>query len=42
MKQISERVQLLNHKAENNDAKYVLYWMQMFKRTGYVHALNFR
>ena len=32
MKQISERVQLLNDTPENNDAKYVLYWMQMFKR----------
>ena len=41
MKQISERVQLLNDKPENNNAKYVLYWMQMFKRTTYNHALNF-
>jgi deoxyribodipyrimidine photo-lyase len=41
MKQISERVQLLNEKAANNDGKYVLYWMQMFKRAEYNHALNF-
>src|SRR4028119_1858513 len=41
MKQISERVQLLNDKPENNDAKYVLYWMQMFKRATYNHALTF-
>ncbi|MDQ6785342.1 MAG: hypothetical protein M3033_00790, partial [Acidobacteriota bacterium] len=41
MKQISERVQLLNDKTENTGAKYVLYWMQMFKRATYNHALNF-
>jgi len=41
MQQISERVQLLNDKSANNDGKYVLYWMQMFKRTEYNHALNF-
>jgi deoxyribodipyrimidine photo-lyase len=41
MKQISERVQLLNDKPENNDAKYVLYWMQMFKRVTHNHALAF-
>jgi len=41
MKQISERVQLLNDKSANADGKYVLYWMQMFKRTEYNHALNF-
>lgn len=41
MKQISERVQLLNDKSPNNDGKYVMYWMQMFKRTTYNHALNF-
>jgi len=41
MKQISERIQLLNDKPANNDGKYVLYWMQMFKRTEYNHALNF-
>ena len=41
MKQISERVQLLNDKSANNDSKYVLYWMQMFKRTTHNHALKF-
>ncbi len=41
MKQISERVQLLNDKSANNDGKYILYWMQMFKRTTHNHALNF-
>ncbi|CAN5383381.1 deoxyribodipyrimidine photolyase [soil metagenome] len=41
MKQISERVQLLNDKTENKKAKYVLYWMQMFKRAHYNHALKF-
>ncbi len=41
MKQISERVQLLNDKPENKKAKYVLYWMQMFKRTSHNHALKF-
>ena len=41
MKQISERVQLLNDKSANPDGKYVLYWMQMFKRAEYNHALNF-
>jgi len=41
MKQITERVQLLNDQPANNQAKYVLYWMQMFKRTTHNHALNF-
>jgi len=41
MKQISERVQLLNGKSANTGGKYILYWMQMFKRTEYNHALNF-
>ena len=41
MKQISERVQLLNDKPENKKAEYVLYWMQMFKRTTYNDALKF-
>lgn len=41
MKQISERVQLLNDREENKKAKYVLYWMQMFKRTDHNHALKF-
>lgn len=41
MKQISERVQLLNDKTANNEGKYVLYWMQMFKRATHNHALRF-
>lgn len=41
MKQISERVQLLNDKSAASDGKYILYWMQMFKRAEYNHALNF-
>ena len=41
MQQITERVQLLNEKPENKKAKYVLYWMQMFKRTSHNHALKF-
>jgi len=41
MKQISERVQLLNDKSANTQGKYILYWMQMFKRTTHNHALNF-
>jgi deoxyribodipyrimidine photo-lyase len=41
MKQISERVRLLNEREENRDADYVLYWMQMFKRTTNNHALKF-
>ncbi|HEY0459803.1 MAG TPA: hypothetical protein VGC97_11765 [Pyrinomonadaceae bacterium] len=41
MKQITERVQLLNDKPARRDGRYVLYWMQMFKRTEYNHALDF-
>jgi deoxyribodipyrimidine photo-lyase len=41
MNQVSERVRLLNDRSANSDGKYVLYWMQMFKRTAYNHALNF-
>jgi deoxyribodipyrimidine photolyase len=41
MKQISERVQLLNDKSANGEGKYVLYWMQTFKRAEYNHALRF-
>ena len=39
--QINERVQLLNDKTADNNGKYVLYWMQMFKRVSENHALNF-
>lgn len=41
MKQINERVQLLNDKSANPDGKYILYWMQMFKRAEFNHALGF-
>ncbi len=41
MRQISERVQLLNDKKENKSAKYVLYWMQVYKRVHDNHALDF-
>jgi deoxyribodipyrimidine photo-lyase len=41
MKQVDERVQLLNDKAENKTGRYVLYWMQIYKRTSYNHALKF-
>lgn len=41
MRQINERARLLNDKAANNEGKYVLYWMQMFKRTSHNHALKF-
>src|ERR1044072_987354 len=41
MKQVGERIQLLNDKPENKNGKYVLYWMQMYKRATHNHALNF-
>lgn len=41
MEQINERVQLLNEKDLNKKAKYVMYWMQIFKRTHDNHALKF-
>ncbi len=40
MQQISERVQLLNEREPNPDGRYVLYWMQMFKRVSQNHALE--
>jgi deoxyribodipyrimidine photo-lyase len=36
---INERVVQLNDKQTNPNARYVLYWMQMFKRTSHNHAL---
>ena len=39
--QLDERTTLLNDRPENRDARYVLYWMQIFKRTTHNHALNF-
>lgn len=41
MKQLNERVQILNNREENKNAKYVLYWMQMFKCAHDNHALKF-
>ncbi len=39
---IDERTTLLNDGAkENPKARYVLYWMQIFKRTTHNHALNY-
>ena len=39
--QIDERVVRLNDVKEDAQARYVLYWMQMYKRTYYNHALTF-
>ncbi|MBX3294476.1 MAG: deoxyribodipyrimidine photo-lyase [Acidobacteria bacterium] len=36
---INERVVQLNEKETNRNGRYVLYWMQMFKRTSHNHAL---
>lgn len=36
---INERVVQLNDKQTNPNGRYVLYWMQMFKRTSHNHAL---
>ena len=36
---INERVLVLNDKPVNASAKYVLYWMQMYKRVDNNHAL---
>ncbi len=36
---INERVVQLNDEPINEKARYVLYWMQMFKRTSYNHTL---
>jgi deoxyribodipyrimidine photo-lyase len=41
MMQIDERTSLLNDKPENRKARYVLYWMQIFKRTSHNLALDF-
>jgi len=39
MKRINERVLKLNDAEPNTNATYVLYWMQMYKRTTHNHAL---
>ena len=41
MRRINERVVQLNDANLNRDARYVLYWMQMYKRTSHNHALTF-
>lgn len=41
MQRINERVVQLNHAEANPRARYVLYWMQMYKRTSHNHALTF-
>src|SRR6188768_3270370 len=41
MKRINERVLQLNDAERNKNARYVLYWMQMYKRTSHNHALTF-
>ena len=38
---LSSRVTRLNNTAENTKARYVLYWMQIFKRASHNYALNF-
>ena len=41
MKRINERVVQLNEATPRANARYVLYWMQMYKRTTHNHALTF-
>ncbi|PYS98798.1 MAG: deoxyribodipyrimidine photolyase [Acidobacteria bacterium] len=41
MRRINERVVQLNDAETNDNARYVLYWMQMYKRTSHNHALTF-
>jgi deoxyribodipyrimidine photo-lyase len=41
MHRINERVIQLNEGRPNANARYVLYWMQMYKRTSHNHALTF-
>lgn len=38
---LSSRVTQLNQTKENTKGRYVLYWMQMFKRASHNYALNF-
>jgi len=38
---LSSRVTKLNNANENTKGRYVLYWMQMFKRASHNYALNF-
>ena len=38
---LANRVTQLNDAHENTKGRYVLYWMQMFKRASHNYALNF-
>src|SRR6185369_7699821 len=38
---LSSRVTKLNNASENQKGRYVLYWMQVFKRASHNYALNF-
>lgn len=38
---LASRVTKLNEAAENTKGRYILYWMQMFKRANHNYALNF-
>ena len=38
---LSDRVTKLNNGEENKKGRYILYWMQMFKRASHNYALNF-
>ena len=38
---LSNRVTKLNNAKENTKGRYVIYWMQMFKRASHNYALNF-
>src|SRR5678816_2670803 len=38
---LSSRVTKLNDANENTKGRYILYWMQMFKRASHNYALNF-
>jgi deoxyribodipyrimidine photo-lyase len=38
---LSSRVTKLNDSKVNTKGRYVLYWMQMFKRASHNYALNF-
>lgn len=41
MAELTDRVRQLNRGEENHRARYVLYWMQVYKRPRYNHALSF-
>ena len=38
---LSSRVTKVNNAKENTKGRYILYWMQMFKRASHNYALNF-